>query len=198
MNGIKATKKTPSGPPTLTPVPVRVDTPDRFAVVDTALRRERRSQDERAVKARLAKELKRVERERETTARIAAFLKELPKPPPPGAGDLSAKDVINRICLMMDIPTASFYGTGRAYNTVLARRLAVYIARVKLGLSYPELALAMDRPSHTSVLDMEVAMRRLLDDSARWHRPGQRTTAMSVLAAFGLGGEQTRTDSKTL
>ena len=60
--------------------------------------------------------------------------------------------LIRATCLHFNLTSAEFVGTGRCKKLVEARRVASYIARRRLGRSFPELGRAMGGRDHTTIL----------------------------------------------
>ena len=53
----------------------------------------------------------------------------------------------------------------RTRRVVLARSLAVYLARQQTAMSYPELATAMDRPHHSTLISAVQRIARAIDQN---------------------------------
>ena len=56
------------------------------------------------------------------------------------------------ICRELRVDPAEFAGSGRHKRVVLARALTVQISRELTTMSYPEIARAMRRPNHSTVI----------------------------------------------
>jgi chromosomal replication initiator protein len=67
-------------------------------------------------------------------------------------------------CEAVGVDVGEIYGKGRHQRVVLARSLAAYLSRQLTTQSYPEIARALGRPSHSSVL---MAARRFGDGIRR-------------------------------
>lgn len=67
-------------------------------------------------------------------------------------GPVSIKAIIAASCRELGVELAEFAGRTRVRRVVLARSLAVYVARQATNLSFPEIARAMKRPNHSTVI----------------------------------------------
>lgn len=65
---------------------------------------------------------------------------------------IRAELIVDVICRELGIDRAEILGPGRHKRLVLARSLAAYLARELTTQSYPEIARALGRPSHSSVI----------------------------------------------
>ncbi|MEO1007962.1 MAG: DnaA/Hda family protein [Planctomycetota bacterium] len=68
------------------------------------------------------------------------------------------EEVITRVCEVLGVGSAEFAGRGRHRRVVLARALVARLSRELTASSYPEIATAMGRPNHSSVI---TAVRRI-------------------------------------
>lgn len=287
---MKAIKKTPSGPPTLTPVPVRVDTPDGFAVrartaetykakafrhkqareqktlaveaarqerereraakaaqrdevlrariAETIKKREQRAAEREAAKAAAKTEAQRAkeqlwiaksgQRQQTLEARLRR-LREMAERrqqqrrvqatlsasairatewaercawaeayPPVPANDLSLEEVFHHVCQMGKVEPADVASRSVKVAPLTCRMLTAYIARRRTRATWRQIALLLTGHGHTAVIEGEHRLSRCLSGLQAWAVPEQERFVRAVLAAFGLGGEQTRTDSETL
>jgi chromosomal replication initiator protein len=76
----------------------------------------------------------------------------------PKAGPVRVEAVIESICGHLGVGRAEFAGRGRHRRVVLARALVALISRQLTTASYPEIAAAMGRPNHSSII---TAVRRI-------------------------------------
>ena len=60
-------------------------------------------------------------------------------------------------------PTSYSLGAGRQRHVVLARSLAIYLARQLTSMSYPEIAAAMGRNSHSTIVTAARRIERQLE-----------------------------------
>ena len=74
------------------------------------------------------------------------------------AGPIRVESVIDGVCTHMNVGRAEFAGRGRHRRVVLARALVAMISRELTTASYPEIAAAMGRPNHSSII---TAVRRI-------------------------------------
>ncbi|OAB57707.1 hypothetical protein AY599_11210 [Leptolyngbya valderiana BDU 20041] len=78
--------------------------------------------------------------------------------PTPKAGPVRVDAVIEGVCRYLGVGSAEFSGRGRHRRVVLARALVAIISRQLTTASYPEIASAMGRPNHSSII---TAVRRI-------------------------------------
>ncbi|NRA56620.1 MAG: ATP-binding protein [Phycisphaerales bacterium] len=74
------------------------------------------------------------------------------------AGPVRVSAVIEGVCRYLGVGQAEFTGRGRHRRVVLARALVALISRQLTTASYPEIATAMGRPNHSSII---TAVRRI-------------------------------------
>lgn len=60
--------------------------------------------------------------------------------------------IMDRVCTALGVTAEEFVGRGRHQKVVLARALSVLLARQLTNHSYPEIARAMGRPNHSTVI----------------------------------------------
>ncbi|MBO4313235.1 MAG: chromosomal replication initiator DnaA [Desulfovibrio sp.] len=65
---------------------------------------------------------------------------------------VDCRDIMNRVAQRMNVTASDILGTRRRTDFVLARQLAMYVCRRKLGLSYPELGRAFGGKDHSTVI----------------------------------------------
>ncbi|MBL0871168.1 MAG: ATP-binding protein [Phycisphaerales bacterium] len=83
----------------------------------------------------------------------AAFLRHAP-----GQRAVRMADIVRRVCTRLNVEPEELASRGRHERVVLARALTTYLARKLTSLSYPEIARAIGRPNHSTVI---TAHRRL-------------------------------------
>jgi chromosomal replication initiator protein len=71
---------------------------------------------------------------------------------------IRADAIAGEVCRAMGVESQELCGRGRHARVVLARALAVYLCRRLTTLSFPEIARALGRPNHSSVI---TAFRRV-------------------------------------
>ncbi len=95
-------------------------------------------------------------------------LADVPIAPPPVTFD----DIVGPVCRYIGIPQWTVYDTGRHPRTVTARQLIVVLARRFTAMSTPEIATAMRRTNHSTVLTQINRWNRRMqnadEDKAEW------------------------------
>lgn len=79
-------------------------------------------------------------------------------------------ELINRICEQFAISADTFAGRGRHRSVVRARCVCVAAARMAWRYSYPQIARAMGRPNHSTVISMHhrgLEDQTILEDARR-------------------------------
>lgn len=75
-----------------------------------------------------------------------------------GARAVRMNDIVDHVCRSLNVEAAELAGRGRHVRVVLARAIATWLARKLTSMSYPEIARAIGRPNHSTVI---TAHRRL-------------------------------------
>jgi chromosomal replication initiator protein len=83
------------------------------------------------------------------------------------AGPVRVESVIEGVCRFMGVGGAEFSGRGRHRRVVLARALVALISRKLTTASYPEIASAMGRPNHSSIITAVRRIERQIADEER-------------------------------
>lgn len=78
---------------------------------------------------------------------------------------VQAELIIGAICEELAIDRATFVGRSRHTRAVLARSLGSYLCRELTTMSYPEIARAMGRPNHSTVITADKRIRQQMDTS---------------------------------
>jgi len=65
---------------------------------------------------------------------------------------IKLQSIVMETCRMLGVDSSDFTGTGRQPRVVLARSVVAHLARRMTGLSFPEIARGMGRPSHSTVI----------------------------------------------
>ncbi|MFN0133532.1 MAG: DnaA ATPase domain-containing protein [Phycisphaerales bacterium] len=93
--------------------------------------------------------------------------------------------IIAEVCRTLRVTDAELRGTGRHPRVVLARGLIVHLCRAMTTLSFPEIARAMGRPNHSSVVTSGKRFAALL---ARPEAPIAELSDDQTLAGTTLPG----------
>ncbi len=75
-------------------------------------------------------------------------------------------DIIDQVCLIMDLDTAHVAGQSRHRHIIFARALIAWLARHHTSMSFPEIARAMKRNSHSVIHNGATRIQRLLQTKA--------------------------------
>ena len=67
-------------------------------------------------------------------------------------GPVSIEKIIDTVCRELAVTRDDLGGKGRAKKVVLAREIIVHLGKRHTGRSYPELATAIGRPNHSTVI----------------------------------------------
>jgi chromosomal replication initiator protein len=70
----------------------------------------------------------------------------------PSTGPIALDSIITQICDEMTVSKSDLYGKGRQKKVVMARELIVHTARNLTSKSFPEIAHAIGRPNHSTVI----------------------------------------------
>lgn len=110
--------------------------------------------------------------------------------------------IIDEICRTLHIQLNDFVGRGRHKRVVLARAMTVQVARELTTLSYPEIARAMGRPNHSTIVTAHQRIRRQIEAGARpqdgdWSGAGGGVEALKGMT-IGELCEQVRRDIQRL
>jgi chromosomal replication initiator protein len=76
---------------------------------------------------------------------------------------IQAELIIAAICEELAIDRATFVGRSRHTRAVLARSLGSYLCRELTTMSYPEIARALGRPNHSTVITADKRVRQQMD-----------------------------------
>lgn len=82
-------------------------------------------------------------------------------------GPVRVGAVIEGVCRQLSVGQAEFVGRGRHRRVVLARALVALISRQLTTASYPEIATAMGRPNHSSIITAVRRIERQIADDER-------------------------------
>lgn len=67
-------------------------------------------------------------------------------------GPVGIDRIIDTVCRELGVTRDDLGGKGRAKKVVLAREVIVHLGKLHTGRSYPELAMAIGRPNHSTVI----------------------------------------------
>ncbi len=74
--------------------------------------------------------------------------------------------ILDAVCRMLHVDQSEVLGASRHRRVVMARGVAVYLARELTTHSFPEIARALHRPSHSTIVTADKRTRRLIDERA--------------------------------
>lgn len=95
------------------------------------------------------------------------------------------EQIISRVCETLRVADAELRGTGRHPRVVLARGLIVHLCRALTTLSFPEIARAMGRPNHSSVVTSGKRLAALLEQP---ESPLPELAGLEPIAGLSLPG----------
>ena len=85
-------------------------------------------------------------------------------PVPAASGrPVRADEVLDAICKALAVPRSDVLGRSRHKKVVLARSVCVHLCRKLTTLSYPEIARAMSRPNHSTVITADKRIRSQIE-----------------------------------
>ena len=92
--------------------------------------------------------------------------------------------IVKAVCTRLGVEASQLAGSSRHKFLVLARSLSVYLARELTTMSYPEIAHAMGRKNHSTVITADQRLRRQISADEPIMLPaGQGTATPAELAA---------------
>ncbi|MCC7389576.1 MAG: ATP-binding protein [Phycisphaerales bacterium] len=71
--------------------------------------------------------------------------------------------ILREVCQMLRVEAADLFGRGRHRRVVVARAVAVRLSRELTTLSYPEIAKALHRPNHSTVITADQRIGRQME-----------------------------------
>lgn len=77
---------------------------------------------------------------------------------------IKVEQIVDEVCRTLHVEHSELLGRGRHKRVVLARTLAAHLSRQMTTLSFPEIARAMGRPNHSTVV---TACKRMQEQIAR-------------------------------
>jgi chromosomal replication initiation ATPase DnaA len=83
-----------------------------------------------------------------------------------GTSPVRLSDIIEQVCLIMGIDTAQLAGESRHRHITLARALIAWLARHHTSMSFPEIARAMKRNSHSAIHSGATRIEKLIQEKA--------------------------------
>lgn len=81
-------------------------------------------------------------------------------------------DIRETVCGHFNVPAAQVAGSSRHRLVVLARAMLIHLTRQMTTLSFPEIAAALGKPSHSTVVTASQRMSRQLEDNRPLLLPG--------------------------
>ncbi|MEM9373015.1 MAG: DnaA/Hda family protein, partial [Planctomycetota bacterium] len=79
------------------------------------------------------------------------------------SGPVGINTIIDAVCEQLAVTRADLASSGRAKKVVLAREVIVHLGKRHTGNSYPELAMAIGRPNHSTVITAHNRFRAKLE-----------------------------------
>lgn len=76
---------------------------------------------------------------------------------------VSAMEILELVCGALGVDPSEALGRGRHKRVVLARSVAMHLARELTTLSYPEIATALSRPNHSTVITACQRVRKQIE-----------------------------------
>jgi chromosomal replication initiator protein len=90
------------------------------------------------------------------------------------------EEVLDSVCQYLGVHPDQVRGRGRQRPIVLARQLTVYLAKRLTHMSYPEIARALGRSNHSTVITADQRMDRQYDANQPQQLPGRTEPVGSV------------------
>ena len=81
-------------------------------------------------------------------------------------------DIRDTVCGHLNVPAAQVAGSSRHRLVVLARAMLIHLTRQMTTLSFPEIAAALGKPSHSTVVTASQRMSRQLEENRPLLLPG--------------------------
>ncbi|MBX2851265.1 MAG: ATP-binding protein [Phycisphaeraceae bacterium] len=100
--------------------------------------------------------------------------------------------IVKAVCSRLGVEASQLAGSSRHKFLVLARSLSVYLARELTTMSYPEIAHAMGRKNHSTVITADQRLRRQINDARPIMLPAGQGTATPAELAASLSREVQR------
>lgn len=74
--------------------------------------------------------------------------------------------ILDTVCTELGVARQQVLGSGRHKHVVLARSMTIHLARQLTSMSYPEIAAAMDRPNHSTIITAAQRVQKQLEEDA--------------------------------
>ncbi len=87
-------------------------------------------------------------------------------------GPVRFEVILQTVCDRLDVPAGKITGSSRHKHVVLARALVIHLTRVVRKMSYPEIAAALGKKSHSTVITADKRMEKMLASDERLLLPG--------------------------
>lgn len=94
---------------------------------------------------------------------------------------IHAEQVLSEVCKALRVDVAELMGRGRHPRVVLARSITAHLSRRLTTMSYPEIARAMNRPNHSTII---TACKRLAGAIERNEKPSPTLELGAELAGL--------------
>jgi len=78
---------------------------------------------------------------------------------------IPVQTIVDHVCRTLGVDMSEFGGAGRHKRVVLARALAAHLARLLTTQSFPEIARAMGRTNHSTVITAQRRLQRQLEET---------------------------------
>jgi chromosomal replication initiator protein len=79
---------------------------------------------------------------------------------------IAIRAIIEQVCKALCVDVGEFAGKGRHKRVVFARSIAAHLCRQMTTQSFPEIARAMGRPNHSTVITAQRRLQRQLETDA--------------------------------
>ncbi len=99
------------------------------------------------------------------------------------SGVFHAEQVLGEVCKALRVDISELMGRGRHPRVVLARSITAHLSRRLTTMSYPEIARAMNRPNHSTVI---TACKRLAGAMERNEKPSPTLELGVELAGLSI------------
>lgn len=96
---------------------------------------------------------------------------------------VTVDEILDAVCEALAVERGDVYGNGRRPRVVLARAIAMHLARELTTLSFPEIAQALKRPNHSTVITACQRLRRQIESGETIEMPIEGLTTVGDLCA---------------
>ncbi len=97
---------------------------------------------------------------------------------------VSFEELLGTVVTQLGVSRVQILGPGRHRHVVLARSLLIYLARQLTSMSYPEIASAMGRRTHSTMVNATRRVEQWLSEQDLWTLPvsGERVSLADLIA----------------